>query len=176
MTRFRWIHPPFHSLHPTFGSLLLPQGAVSGPCCSQWGWSPLLRSTGSGGTCIPPGISAFLLQAFTAHYRNLIHLQPTDNPPRMQISERLTTDGPNCCPWSKATRLDNAQHPRYTHTLLTVRQALVEHIRTHKTGYAGRQTAARRRSKDARAASLPTVGRGGAEAPPSVAPLCGSTP
>src|SRR5262249_4882162 len=96
MTRFRWIHPPFHSLHPTFGSLLLPQGAFSGPCCSQWGWSPLLRSTGSGGTCIPPGISAFLLQAFTAHYRNSIHVQRADNPSPTHISGRFYILLPSC--------------------------------------------------------------------------------
>src|ERR671932_2184601 len=42
-------------------------------------------------------------------------------------------------------------------------------------GYAGGSTTARRRPSDSRAASLPTVGPGCSEAPPSVAPLCGST-
>src|SRR5215217_2801196 len=42
-------------------------------------------------------------------------------------------------------------------------------------GYVGGQTTARRRSRDSRATSLPTVGPGCSEAPPSVAPPCGST-
>src|SRR5215510_3785920 len=42
-------------------------------------------------------------------------------------------------------------------------------------GYAGGSTTARRRSEDSSAASLPTVGPGCSEAPPSVAPRRGST-
>src|ERR1044072_149905 len=42
-------------------------------------------------------------------------------------------------------------------------------------GYDGGSTIARRRPEDSRATSLPTVGPGCSEAPPSVAPLSGST-
>src|SRR5215213_2832285 len=42
-------------------------------------------------------------------------------------------------------------------------------------GYVGGQTTARRRSRDSSATSLPTVGPGCSEAPPSVAPRRGST-
>src|SRR5215471_18301530 len=45
----------------------------------------------------------------------------------------------------------------------------------HEKGYDGGQTTARRRSSDSSATSLPTVGPGCSEAPPSVAPRRGST-
>jgi hypothetical protein len=45
----------------------------------------------------------------------------------------------------------------------------------HEKGYAGGSPPARRRSSDSSAASLPTVGPGCSEAPPSVAPPRGST-
>src|SRR5262249_46299373 len=45
----------------------------------------------------------------------------------------------------------------------------------HEKGYDGGVTTARRRPMDSSATSLPTVGPGGSEAPPSVAPLGGST-
>src|SRR5215471_929275 len=45
----------------------------------------------------------------------------------------------------------------------------------HEKGYDGGSTTARRRSRDSSAISLPTVGPGCSEAPPSVAPPGGST-
>src|SRR5919109_2673756 len=45
----------------------------------------------------------------------------------------------------------------------------------HEKGYDGGSTTACRRSIDSSAISLPTVGSGCSEAPPSVAPPCGST-
>ena len=45
----------------------------------------------------------------------------------------------------------------------------------HEKGYDGSLTTARRRPMDSSATSLPTVGPGCSEAPPSVAPLEGST-
>src|SRR5262245_13766538 len=63
-------------------------------------------------------------------------------------------------------------------TYLRVRQQYLMRVplaTADEKGYAGGSTTARRRSKDSSAASLPTVGPGCSEAPPSVAPRRGST-
>src|SRR5262245_8735475 len=63
-------------------------------------------------------------------------------------------------------------------TYLRVRQQYLMRVplaTADEKGYAGGSTTARRRSEDSSAASLPTVGPGCSEAPPSVAPHRGST-
>ena len=83
----------------------------------------------------------------------------------------LACVSPAFLPSKKACGTDTFRH-------FGVRQQYVMRVplaTADEKGYAGGSTTARRRSEDSSAISLPTVGPGCSEAPPSVAPHRGST-
>jgi hypothetical protein len=81
--RYVWVFIPRKARHASgrlalaplsqallLGYLLSPHSAFQEHAAHVVEWSTTLNSNGSWGTCIPQGVTTFLLRAFTAHHLN----------------------------------------------------------------------------------------------------------